>query len=175
LFWGDLQILYRSDPGAALEKWIQIRKVAIEELRCGLPAACAVKPHFEFPWWLAQFLAVRDALAADLQPRTGCESLLIDQAAQVYTQLMYWQEELVSCTALANVGSRREAGREQLRLEDAQAIKHAKSMVDSFNAMFVRTVKALQETRRGRPAVVVRRASQVNVGQHQVNMKDANE
>jgi hypothetical protein len=168
--WGDLQILYRGDPGAAMEKWMQIRKVAIEELRCGLPAACAVKPHFESPWWLAQFLAVRDALAADLQPRTGCESLLIDQAAQTYTQLMYWQEELVSCTAMANVGSRREAGREKLRLDDAQAIKLAKNMVDSLNAMFVRTVRALQETHRGRPAVVVKRASQVNVGQHQVNL-----
>jgi hypothetical protein len=154
---------------------MQTRQVAIEELRSGRRAAGAVKPSFESPWWLARFLAVRDELASDWQPRNGCERLLIDQAAQAYTQLLYWQEELVSCTTLANVSSRRETRGEPLRLDDAQSIKHAKNMVDFFNAMFVRTVKAMQDSRRGRPAVVVGKASQVNVAQQQFNLTGAKE
>jgi hypothetical protein len=42
-------------------------------------------------------------------------------------------------------------------------------MVERFNGMFLRTLKALRELRRT-PGVVVRNAGQVNVGQQQINV-----
>jgi hypothetical protein len=43
-------------------------------------------------------------------------------------------------------------------------------MVDRFNAIFLRTLKALRDLRRQIPGVVVKSAGQVNVGRQQVNV-----
>jgi hypothetical protein len=43
-------------------------------------------------------------------------------------------------------------------------------MVERFNAMFLRTLKALRDLRRQVPGVMVQNATQVNVGQQQVNV-----
>jgi hypothetical protein len=42
-------------------------------------------------------------------------------------------------------------------------------MVDRFNRIFLRTLRALRDLRRQEP-VVVRRAGQVNVGHQQINV-----
>jgi hypothetical protein len=42
-------------------------------------------------------------------------------------------------------------------------------MVQRYHTLYLRTLKALQDLRR-RPAVVVRRAGQVNIAQQQVNV-----
>ena len=170
LAWNDLLTLYRSDPAAALEKWMQTKEAARKDLQSGTCAAEFVQPLNASPWWLAQFLTVRDELADSWQSRSGAEKLLIDQAAQTYTLLQFWQEELISRTALANVGNRRDVGKEQVRLDDAQAIDQAMEMIERLNAMYLRIHKALQDLGRRSPRVLVRRANQVNVGQQQINL-----
>ena len=167
---GDIETLYHTDPAAALEKWMQTRQAAREQLQSGMRAATAVKPFFPCPWWLAQFLALRDELMAAWLARNGADQTLIDVAAEAYTLMQGWLGELIDRTALANAGSRREPGREQVRLDDAQAIDQAMQMVERFHGVFLRTLKLLQDMRRVSPRVVVRRAGQVNVGQHQVNV-----
>jgi hypothetical protein len=174
LSWHDLEILFRTDPAAALDKWLQTRAAAREELHSGARAAAAVQPFGASPWWLARFLAVRDALAAGLQPCNGGEQMLIDLAAQAYCLLLSSQEELIARTALANAGSRREPQKDQPRLDDAQAIEQALATVERLHAMYVRTVRALQDMRRKAPRVIVRRAAQVNVAQQQLNLNAGN-
>jgi hypothetical protein len=170
LSWHDLEILYRTDPAAALAKWVQARDAAREELQSGARGAAAVQPFGASPWWMARFLAVRDALAAGGEPRSGPEELLIDLAAQVHCLLQHWQEELIGRTTIANAGSRREPQKDQPRLDDVQAIEQAMGMVERLQALYLRTVRTLQDTRWKAPRVIVRRAGQVNVGQQQVNV-----
>jgi hypothetical protein len=55
-------------------------------------------------------------------------------------------------------------------LSDAQAVEQAARMIDRFNRIFLRTLRALQDTRRSTPALVVQNAGQVNVGAQQVNV-----
>jgi hypothetical protein len=51
-----------------------------------------------------------------------------------------------------------------------QAVEQAGAMVDRFNRIFLRTLRALRDLRRCPPPVVVQNAGQVNVGQQQVNV-----
>jgi hypothetical protein len=168
--WHDSENLYRTDPAAALAKWVQVREAGHKELQSGARAAAAVQPFGASPWWLARFFAVRDELAAGLQPCNGREQVLIDLAAQAHCLLLFWQEELIGRTTIANADSRRELQTDQPRLDDVQAVQQAMGMVERLHALFLRTVKALQDARRGAPRVVVRRAGQVNVGEQQVNL-----
>jgi hypothetical protein len=170
LSWHDLEVLYHRDPAAALDKWVQVRQAAREELSSGVRAAGAVQPPGAPRWWLARFLAVREELLAGAPPRSGAERVLLDLAGQAHTLLLAWQEELIARTAIASVSSRREAGREQVRLDDAQAIEQAMGMVERLHGMLVRALKAAQEMKRLSPPVFIRWARQVNVAEQQVNL-----
>ena len=54
------------------------------------------------------------------------------------------------------------------RVTDADAIEQAAGMVDRFNRLFLRTLRALTDLRRRSPPVLIH-AGQVNVGHQQVN------
>src|SRR5205823_3867976 len=120
-----------------------------------------------------QFLAIRAELAVALGPRDLAEQLLIDQLASYQMQLWQWQETLTAYASVAvlgqkstsNYGDRREAP----RVSDAEALEQAAEMVERFQAMFLRTLRALQGMRRP-GSVVVRRAAQVNMAHQQVNL-----
>jgi hypothetical protein len=43
-------------------------------------------------------------------------------------------------------------------------------MVERFHGLYLRTMRALQDRRRLGPAVIVRRAGQVNIAQQQINV-----
>jgi hypothetical protein len=61
-------------------------------------------------------------------------------------------------------------------MSEAEAVDQAAAMVDRFNRIFLRTLRALRDLRRYAPAtVVVQNAGQVNVGSQQVNMAAAKE
>jgi hypothetical protein len=60
------------------------------------------------------------------------------------------------------------------RLSQAEAVDQAAAMVDRFNRMCLRTLRALRDLRRySPPSVVVQHAGQVNVGRQQLNMAAA--
>jgi hypothetical protein len=56
--------------------------------------------------------------------------------------------------------------KDQLRRAEPEAT----AMVDRYNKMFIRTLRALRDLRRYAPSVVIQNAGQVNVGSQQVNV-----
>jgi hypothetical protein len=121
-------------------------------------------------WTRAQFLAVRRDLMEAWQPRNGVERQLIDMLAQAQTGYLHWLEVL---TLRCSTGSARQRATNQwepLTVRDAEATEQAAAMVDRFNGIFLRTLRALCHLRKVPPAVVVQNAGQVNVGGRQVNV-----
>jgi hypothetical protein len=59
------------------------------------------------------------------------------------------------------------------RLDEAAAIDQAAAVVDRFNKVFLRTLRALRDLRRYATPVVVQNAGQVNIGGPQLNMAAA--
>ena len=59
------------------------------------------------------------------------------------------------------------------RVDRVQATEHATAMVDRWNRMFLRNLRALRDMGRYAPAVTIQNAGQVNVGQQQVNVANA--
>jgi hypothetical protein len=49
-------------------------------------------------------------------------------------------------------------------ISEHEAVEQAAAMVDRYNKMYLRTLRALRNMRRDAPKVVVQNASQVNVG-----------
>ena len=49
-------------------------------------------------------------------------------------------------------------------------MEQAAAMVDRFNRLLLRTLRALRDLRRYGPSVTVQNAAQVNIGGQQVNM-----
>ena len=60
------------------------------------------------------------------------------------------------------------------RIYQAQAVDQAAAMVDRFNRIFLRTLRALRDLRKHSPALIVQNAGQVNVGDKQVNVMQDN-
>ena len=60
------------------------------------------------------------------------------------------------------------------RVSRAAAIEQP-AMVDRFNRLFLRTLRALRDLRRYAPTVMVQHAAQVNIGGQQVNVAGGGE
>jgi hypothetical protein len=172
--WYELETLLESDPERALQRWEEIKRAAQEELRSGHRASKVVEAYNATPWKRAQFFCLLQELAEGCQPRNGLERQLLETMAQARTAMEYWQGVLVSTAALA-------AAEEHATLNDKRrwepprvpgfrAVEQAAQMVDRFNRIFLRTLRALQDLRRCPPSVVVQHAGQVNVGGQQVNV-----
>ena len=173
--WLDLHQLGERDPEAALRRWQEVKQAALEELQSGHRAAQAVEVNtLGTCWQRVQFLALRDDLAAGWQPRNGFERQLIDALAQAQAAYLHWLNLLAVRTGLEAAEARRltqETGRwDPPRLSDAAAVDQAAQMVDRFNRIALRTLRALRDLRRYAPVVVVQNAGQVNIGERQVNV-----
>jgi hypothetical protein len=172
--WDDLQRLYEENPVLMLMRWQEMKQQALEELQNGHQAACTVEGFNSTPWRRAQFLAVHEELTVDWQPRDGVERLLINTLAQSYTAMMRWLE-ILSHYETARCGrERQQVDRigewDTPRVTEHQAVEQAAAMVDRFNKLMVRTLRAMRDLRRYNPTVVVQNAGQVNVAQQQVNV-----
>jgi hypothetical protein len=151
--WEELEELNRHGPGVMLDRWREIEQAALEQLRSGHWAAGVVEErHSSGPWQRALCLAIRTELAEGWQPRNGVERQLIDQMAQAQAAMYCWQQRLAYAA------------------ETNQAGEPEGAMVDRFNRIFLRTLRALCNLRKVPLAVVVQNAGQVNVGGQQVNV-----
>jgi hypothetical protein len=56
------------------------------------------------------------------------------------------------------------------RVSEAQAMDQAAQMVDRFNRIYMRSLRALRDLRRHAPTLVVHNAAQINVAENQVNV-----
>jgi hypothetical protein len=94
--------------------------------------------------------------------------------AQAQAGYLFWLQtlpirtQLKSCT---NDRRHRDEGKWQPpRQSDADALEQAAAMMDRYNRIFLRTLRALCDMRRhGRP-VIVQNGGQMNVAQQQVNL-----
>src|SRR5262245_58937329 len=127
--WADLEELNRASPERALRRWEEIKQVALEELQSGHRAAEVLEGRDSHPYQRAQFLAIRQELTDGCQPRNGVEWQLIDTMAQAQAAMFYWQQELFECDSLAG----------------HEVIERAGAMVDRFNRMFLRILRALRD------------------------------
>ena len=176
--WCHLEALAETDPAEALRRWEAIKEAARSELRTGHRAARALEPGGGSCWGRAAFLAVRAELSEAWQPRNALEQQLLDQLAQLQTLLERWQQILVVRTRVSVMPRPAAAGEgryETPRLSDAQALAEAAGMVERLHRLYLRTLRALQDQRRLRPPVIVRRAGQVNVAHRQINVAAAAE
>ena len=79
--WFDLHLIARADPERAAERWEEVKRAALEELRTGHRAAQAAETVSDNAWQRARFLALREDLSAGWGPRNGIERQPIDTMA----------------------------------------------------------------------------------------------
>jgi hypothetical protein len=172
--WFDLYVLSKADPEKGKACWEAMKRAALDELQTGHRAAYTVETIDDNAWQRAQFLALREDLAAEWQPRNGIERQLLDTMAQAQEGWLFWMHRLTTYTSLEGFRddrlSRQEARWQPPRQRDADALQQAAEMVDRFNRIFVRTLRALGELRRQRPKVIVKKGGQLNVAEKQVNV-----
>jgi hypothetical protein len=174
--WLALENLGQVDSALPLRRWGEIKKAAREELSCGKRAGEAVVGSYATPWERARFLALRDEIWGGWQPRNGIERQLCDTLAQAQAGMLHWFTTLTDWSTLDSVSQKRAREEEGRwlppRLGEAEAIERAAGMVDRFNRIFLRTLRALRDLRRYTPPVIVQNAQQVNVGGQQLNVAD---
>ena len=170
--WGSLEGIFSYNPDMCLRKWEEVKAQAAHELSIGHTAAMACQPE-DTPWHRAQYIAIRTELAAEWNPKNGIEQILLDQMAQAYSQVLFWQKIMLRWMVLESFVNRDKDDNQPPRLSTFEAVNRASDMVDRFNRMFLRTLRALQNMRR--VPVIVQNAGQVNVGQQQVNISTSNE
>jgi hypothetical protein len=163
--WFHLSDLQRIDPELALKRWNAIKEAAHNELASGHYAAAVMA---DTPFERARFLGVRRAFQQEWQPRNEGEQLLVDMLSQLYVTYLDWMSTLQLRAALqmnAENGEARGRGRwKAQRISEAEAIEQAGMMVDRFNRLFVRTLRALRDLRRFALNVNITNQGQMNVG-----------
>jgi hypothetical protein len=169
LDWDDLRRLADADPDLATAAWERCKAEALAELRSGHRAAEAMETSIgQSPFERARFLALRNALVIDWQPRGAMEELLLDQLAAWYTRWLYWQNvEVWRSTYECRKPKQPDSKWELPRVTEAAATDAAMAMADRCNRGYLRTMRALVALRRS-PITV--NAQQVNVGAQQVNV-----
>ncbi len=175
--WLDLHGIASTDPDRATARWEEIKRAALDELRTGHRAAAAVETGHDGAWQRARFLALREELSAEWQPRNGVERQLIDTMAQAQQGFLSWLQSLTTRTSLESVTNERlrtdEGKWGPPRQSDADALDQAAGMMDRYNRIFLRTLRALCDLRRHGGPVIVRKGGQMNVAQQQVNVSTA--
>ncbi|MFO0904280.1 MAG: hypothetical protein U0939_14855 [Pirellulales bacterium] len=167
--WNALDAVARHDPARAVEVWEGIKAEAGEELATGHRAARVVETGDANCMTRARFLAIRDELMRDWRPTTGQERLLIDTMARALTTEEHWHHRMMLLDALEN-DEEEPSGYKAPRLPMAAAIDQAANLMDRFNRIYMRALRQLRDLRRYTPQVVVKNASQVNVGGNQMNV-----
>jgi hypothetical protein len=167
--WADLEGLLERYPAKFQERWEEIKQAAREEISAGHRASRPVEVYGSTPWHRAQFIALRTELADGWQPRNGIERQLVDMLAQAQTAYEYWLKVLISNAAreaaLERAASGAKGTSEQPSVTGFQNVEQAGAMVDRFNRMYMRALRALRDLRRGLQPILVANAGQMNVAQ----------
>jgi hypothetical protein len=87
--------------------------------------------------------------------------------AQFQTHVEHWQHMLASITTLVALGLFPKSGLRDVavpRVSNVEAIREATELIERFQKLYLQTMRALQNLRRSRRSVLIRRANQVNMG-----------
>jgi hypothetical protein len=171
----DLAAAGMMDPQVAIQAEQRIRTAARAELWSGTRAAKSLQADEETNLWeYERFLALRDQLAAEWNPRSGLELVLIDQMAMALTEQFRWTETL-ALRQKQEYDKHRQELRQQhqwmpQRVSEAAANEQAMVMLDRWNRIFLRTLRALRDLRRYAPTINIQSVAQVNLGTQQINV-----
>lgn len=172
--WWNLGELTGEDPQRAVIAWARLKAEARAELATGHRIAKAAEGWSSGPWGRAQFLAIRQSMLDGWAPAPGVETALVDTLATAHHSYLFWLERLTTeCTNDAeleqadinNMGKWR-----PVRITEAESVERAAAMVDRWNRIFLRTLRALRDLRRYSSPVHIENAGQVNIGEQQVNV-----
>ena len=174
--WVDVGRLMESQPEAVLAAWEGLKDAARQDLASGRRAALALEVS-SGPRLMADFLAIREALISQWRPAGGTDLILVDIMAQAYACHLYWIARLQLMAEIEVRRSSQTATTENRwqppQVSEFEAVEQAGAMVDRFNRLFLRTLRALRDLRRYNVGVVIGRAGQVNIGDRQVNIEGA--
>ncbi|MSU78424.1 MAG: hypothetical protein EXS16_10055 [Gemmataceae bacterium] len=176
IHWHEIDNIATIDAEKALELWASIKREALEELQSGHRAAKTMEATQSHPWQRAQFLAIRQELGEEWRPRNGMERQLIDTMALAQANYLLWLTKLNCWTSLESYSEKKLADEGQWtppRVSDSEAIERAAAMMDRFNKIFLRSLRALRDLRRYSRPVIVQHAGQVNVGGQHLNVAGA--
>jgi hypothetical protein len=169
----ELAALAKVSPERAEARWHELRDAARAEWQTGHRAAAAIDdPLSMSAWTRASFLALRDELGEGWCPRNGMERTLIDTLALSWAAQLFWTERMMlyACVESDNERIKKEGRWGTPRVADSQVVEQAAQMVDRFNRIFMRTLRALKDLRRNAPPLVVQSVGQMNVAEQQINM-----
>ena len=168
----DFAQLTKLQPNLARRRWEELKQLARNDLRSGHRAAKVIEAANNSPSVRASFIALREELASDWQPRNGIEWTLIDTIAHAFTLYEFWTQRLMHWSMLECVCQPDKARDtwDPPRVSDSDAISQAAAMADRFNRIFLRSIRALRDLRRYSPMILVQNAGQVNVAEQQVNV-----
>lgn len=197
--WDELGRLAEHDPAKARDLWGEIKDAARHELATGVRGADALEsgmPSDKTPWNRARYLAIVDALNADLQPRGALEALMIQRMASTYSLCLYWQHEAVKREAYEEWQGESTMRQEHSRMtpaqqerhrlnygylpprqEQAEAIREAALMGERYERAFLRLVREFRNQRRMFANLIVTGGA-VNIadgGPQQVNIDGAHD
>ena len=93
LSWWELNQLAQVAPERMLRRWEEVKDAARDELQSGQRVASAVlMPVQDSPMDRARYIAIRQELTREWNPRTGIEETLLDLMAQAWVMQLRWQE-----------------------------------------------------------------------------------
>lgn len=184
LTWGELTRIFNHLPGFVGTVWQLVKDEARKEFEEGHRAAEVFETADwqHTPWKRARFLAIRESFIQGWKPRDGIEIAMIDSMAISHWKYLHWSEiatqrETIETDRrkLDEENRTRETARAYWmppRMGEAEAIEHAIRMADSYNRLFLRTLRQLRDLRRYSAPVTINNPVQVNIaaeGGQQVN------
>jgi len=174
LGWWQLNELAARDPDQAIQAWARVKAEARAELASGQTVAKAAEGFGAGPLARARVIAIRQSLIEGWQPGPGIETMLVDTLATAHHGYLFWLERLMARVStdaqMEEADLNREGKWRPSRIDQAAATQEAAEMVDRFNRIFLRTLRALRDLRRYSSPVHIENAAQVNIGEQQVNV-----
>jgi hypothetical protein len=171
--WLDLAKLSKHDPSLAAQRLEDAKSAARNELLNGHRSAESVEGAGHELWRRCEFLAIREEFRRALQPKNGIEGQLVDMLAENRMAILHWQQVLTDRTTSLCIKHPLEGAWATPTVSASEAVEQAAQMLDRFNRIFLRTLRALRDLRRYSVPVVIQNAGQVNVAHQQVNVAGA--
>lgn len=194
----DLLSLTDHSPRTAQNVWEMIKREAQNEFESGHRASDVFEPadYMIDAWNRASYLALRESLCEEWQPRGGIELSMIDAIAQAWLQIQFWTKESVK-RAKTEPRQENEQFEEWKKwnnksksrqweegywdipmVSEQQAIEQAAQMADRWQRMYFRAIRSLRDWRRYTPQVTINNPQQVNIaadGGQQINVAKTDE
>jgi hypothetical protein len=168
LRWHNLADAELDEEGTSQVLWEHIKERAREELRSGTLAAIVVAEN-QAPIAHARFLARREALIEDWQPRGGQEMQMIETLAQLQVLQDHWMQICVQRTLFdakeESYKIRVNGQWEMMPIGKDALMEQSHEMLGRVNGMCLRTVRALRDLRRYSAQVIINNPQTVNVAQ----------